>query len=81
MVKTIYVSEYAAMLNMLRGRRLDAGLTQADLARKMGVSRLFVGRCERGDRRIDVIEFIAFCRALSIDPQIFIHELEQRRPK
>ena len=69
------------MLNMLRGKRLDAGLTQADLAHKMGVSRLFIGRCERGDRRIDVIEFIAFCRALSIDPQVFIRDLEQRQLK
>ncbi len=69
------------MLNMLRSKRIDAGMTQAELARKMGVSRLFVGRCERGDRRIDVVEFIAFCRALGVDPQTFIGELERHKSR
>lgn len=67
------------MLNMLRNRRLDAGMTQAELARKMGVSRMLIGRCERGDRRIDVIEFVAFCRALNIELETIIRELDQRQ--
>ena len=81
MVKTIYESEYAAMLVMLRDRRLNAGMTQRELAQRMGVSRLFVGRCERGDRRIDIIEFLAFCRALDLNPKALIAELEQRRER
>lgn len=81
MVKTIYASEYAAMLNKLRNKRMDAGLTQDELARRMGVSRMFIGRCERGDRRIDVIEFMTFCHELDIDSQAFIAELEQRRER
>lgn len=79
MVKTIYASEYAAMLVMLRNKRIDVGMTQAELAQKMGVSRLFIGRCERGDRRLDVIELLAFCSALGIEPQKFIAELQKRR--
>lgn len=67
------------MLVMLRNKRIDVGMTQAELAQKMGVSRLFIGRCERGDRRLDVIELLAFCSALGIEPQKFIAELQKRR--
>lgn len=77
MVKTIYESEYAVMLNALRAKRRAAGLTQNNLAKRMNVSRLFIGRCERGERRIDVIELQAICKALGVDFFEFMIEIQE----
>lgn len=79
LVKTIYSEEYAHLLLLLRRKRLDAKLTQAQLAKKLGVPRTLIGKCERGERRIDVIELQAFCNALGTELQAFMNELKQRR--
>lgn len=56
--------------------RGDAGLTQQALARKMDVSQSTVSDILRGQRRIDVLEWIAFCKACKVTPQRFLEELE-----
>lgn len=44
------------------------GLTQAELARKLGKSQSFIAKVELGERRLDVHEFVAYARALDLDP-------------
>ena len=44
------------MLNRLRQARLDAGLTQAQVAEKLGVRQTLVSKVELGERRIDPVE-------------------------
>jgi len=48
--------------------REGSGLTQEQLAAAMGRSQRFVSRCELGERRVDVIEFRDFCKALGLPP-------------
>ena len=79
MKKTIHSVEYTALLRLLRQKRLDAGLTQLQLARALKTSQSWIGKCERGERRIDVLELQAFCGALGIELQAFMTELQQRR--
>lgn len=38
------------------------------LARKLGVSKTCVSKYEKGERRLDVIEFLAVAQALKLDP-------------
>ncbi len=47
--------------------RKAAGLTQQQLAMKLGKPQSFVAKYEAGERRIDVVEFIAICREISVD--------------
>ena len=56
--------DYAVFLRLLREARLAAGLTQAELARRLGQTQSFVSKCERGERRLDIAEVRAFCGAL-----------------
>jgi transcriptional regulator with XRE-family HTH domain len=60
----------------LRGQfiqaRKSAGLTQVGLADLLGRPQSFVSKYERGERRLDVIEFCEVCRALGIDPVAFL---------
>ena len=44
--------------------RRDAGLTQVALAKKLGRPQSFVSKFERGERRLDVTEFLDVARAL-----------------
>jgi transcriptional regulator with XRE-family HTH domain len=46
----------------------QAGLTQAQLAKKLSKPQSFVSKMERGERRLDVVEFDAVARALGVDP-------------
>lgn len=48
--------------------RLAIGLTQSELAEKLGVQPSLIGRIETGERRIDMIEAVHLARALYIDP-------------
>lgn len=81
MKKTIHSEEYTALLRLLRQKRQDAGLTQLQLARALKTSQSFIGKCERGERRIDVLELQAFCRVLGIELQAFMTELQERQQR
>ena len=55
-----YDQKYQELLNRLRTARLESGLTQEQVAKRLGKNQSFVSRSETGDRRIDVIELQAF---------------------
>ena len=48
--------------------RKAAGLTQAELSRRLKKPQSFVSKYERGERRLDVVEFGEVAKALSVDP-------------
>ena len=50
------------------GTRKAAGLTQHALARLLKKPQSFVAKYEGGERRLDVVEFIAIARSLGADP-------------
>ena len=77
MEKSIHSARYAVFLKMLRKAREDAGLTQIHLARKIGETQTFVSKCERGERRIDVVELRTLCGALGVSLSQFVAELER----
>jgi transcriptional regulator with XRE-family HTH domain len=78
MEKSIYSKNYAIFLRHLRLARKRAGLTQAELAERLRESQSFVSKCERGERRIDLVETREFCRALNLDFISFTRELDER---
>jgi transcriptional regulator with XRE-family HTH domain len=81
MEKSIHSARYAIFLNVLREARERAGLTQVQLARKIGETQTFVSKCERGERRIDLIELRAFCQALGLNLKQFVGALERALAK
>ncbi len=77
MEKSIYSREYAIVLRLLRQTREDAGMTQLELARRLGHSQSFVTKMERGDRRIDIIQLRTICRILGSTLLLFTKRLER----
>jgi len=59
---------YRQLCERLRALRELAGLTQRALAERLKKPYSYVHKVEHGDRRIDPIEFIAWCRACEMDP-------------
>lgn len=59
--------EYQFVCNWLVSTRKAAGLTQRDLARRLRREPSFVWRIEKGERRLDVVEFHWVCQALRQD--------------
>ena len=49
--------------------RKDAGLTQRELAARLGRELSFISRIEQGQRRLDLVEFVWLCHACDADPQ------------
>ncbi len=53
---------YRLFLTRLREARQAAGLTQAEAAVKLRRPQSFVSKCESGERRVDVVELVAFAQ-------------------
>ncbi len=68
MQKSLKSPEYARLIATLVAVRNASGVRQQALAKKLGRPQSFVAKYEGGERRIDVIEFIAITRALGADP-------------
>lgn len=63
------------LLRRLIEAREGQDLKQAELAERLGRPQSFVSNYERGQRRLDVIEFIEIAKALGLDPVGVVGEL------
>jgi len=52
----VHNPRYKYMLGKLREARLDAGLTQVEVAKALGKTQGWVSKCELGERRIDPLD-------------------------
>ena len=68
MGKTLGSKRHQALIDLLIEKREAAGLTQSDLATRLGEYQSFVARLESGQRRVDVVEFLDLAEALGFDP-------------
>jgi transcriptional regulator with XRE-family HTH domain len=73
--KTLRSRGHRTLIQVLVAARKQAGLTQRDLASRLKRPRVFVGRLEAGERRIDVIEFIEIAKVLDLDPRKLFEKL------
>ncbi len=59
--------------------RHSAGFTQRKLAGKLGRAHSYVSRIEKGDRRLDLPEFIQWCEVLGADPVDVLRKIMRRQ--
>lgn len=58
--KSIHTKEYAYFIERLKKARKEAGLTQVQVARKIGRPQSHISNVESGQQRVDVIELKRF---------------------
>jgi transcriptional regulator with XRE-family HTH domain len=68
MQKSLKSAEYARLISLLVAARKAADMTQQVLAEKLERPQSFVAKYENGERRIDLIEFVAIAGTLGADP-------------
>ena len=77
MKKSIFTPDQQKFQKLLRQLRLGAGLTQSDLAERLGQQQSFVSKYESGERRLDLLEIRQICNAVGISLSEFVKRLEK----
>ena len=75
MKKALYEQSYATFTSLLKEERKGAGLTQAQLSKKLRRPQSYVSKYERGERRLDVIEFLEIAKVVGFDPAALLKKL------
>jgi transcriptional regulator with XRE-family HTH domain len=68
-------AEHAKLGKWLANIREALGMTQVQLAKRLGKTQSFVAKTETGQRRLDVVEFIALAKALGTSPERLFQRL------
>jgi transcriptional regulator with XRE-family HTH domain len=63
--------------NLLKQFRIDAGIRQSVLAKRLNKPQSFVSKYESGERRLDIIELREVCLATGISLEKFVVEFER----
>ncbi len=74
-MKTLSSPLYRQFLVLMRDARDKAGLSQVELAARLGRPQSFVSKYESGERRLDVAEFIEICRAMEVSAPKLLKKL------
>jgi len=74
-LKSIRTARYSAFLELIIAARKQAGLTQQQLAERLKKPQSYVSKYERGERRLDIVEFLELTNLLGVDPFKIIAEL------
>ena len=77
MKKRIYIAQRSRLVSLLREMRVEAGLTQTDLAARIEKDQAYVSRYESGQRRLDVLEVREICQAVGSTLEGFVKRLEK----
>ena len=72
MVKSVKTKEYAQFVERLRNARLEAGLSQVQVAKKLKRPQSHISNIESGQQRVDVVELGRFAKMYGKEINYFI---------
>lgn len=78
MKKSVHADAYLAVIQALKDARVSARLTQTEVGKRLKRPQSFVAKYERGERRLDILEFALVARALGIDSGRLFAQLVRR---
>lgn len=61
---SLYSSEYDTLRQWLKDARKNSGLSIREVAVKLDIHHSIVGKVEKGDRKLELFEFINYCNAI-----------------
>jgi len=68
---------YSLLQRQLRELRLEAGLTQAEVAALLKRPQSYVSKYESGERRLDIVEINDICKCLHTSLAVFVERLDR----
>lgn len=75
MAKSLADQRYRGMIERLVALRHDAGLTQRDVAERLGEPRAYVSKIEQCQQRLDPLQLMEWLRAIDADELAFLTEV------
>lgn len=75
--KSVFTKRYSRFLESIIAARKDADLTQQELANRLDRPQSYVSKYERGERRLDVLEFVDIADALGSDACALLETLRE----
>ena len=76
MTKSLHTDAYQRLPELLRQARQKAGLTQQEVAGRLNTHQSYIAKVEKGERRIDVVEFVQLVRTLGASSPALIKKIE-----
>ena len=65
--RSVHSDEYKLVASLLLEARQKSGLTQRDVAARLGKPAAFPHKVEHGEREINIVELLDYCDALKLD--------------
>jgi transcriptional regulator with XRE-family HTH domain len=70
--------KYEYLRSELKKTRLAAGLLQTDLAKVLKKPQSYISKVESGERSLDIIEFVDYCKGLGLEPSKWLKRLTDK---
>ena len=70
MTSSINTQEMLALTQWLKSMREEQHLSMRTLAERMEKPHSYIQKVEQGERRLDVVEYVWYCRSLGVNPYI-----------
>ncbi|MGL5194500.1 MAG: helix-turn-helix domain-containing protein [Chroococcales cyanobacterium] len=77
MNKSVFTEKYTRFRRLLIEIRQSSKLTQVQVAQRLHKPQSFVSKYERGERRLDVVEFLEVAKALEVNPSELLIQLDR----
>lgn len=77
-MSNIYQPEYKILVDCLKEYRVNANMSQQELAKRLGTSQAYISKYEQCQKRLDVIEIRNICNCLGVTLSEFISNFEER---
>jgi transcriptional regulator with XRE-family HTH domain len=74
----VFSDEYSVVRQVLIDARRGAGLSQRQLAARLGKSGSHVAMIERGQRRVDLLEFCRIADSLGVSPDALVGRIAEQ---
>lgn len=81
MPKSVFSGSHRFLVEVLIEARKAAGLTQAQVAARVGKDQSFISLIEGSQRRVDVLEFYALAKAMGTDPVALFKAVAAKLPE
>jgi transcriptional regulator with XRE-family HTH domain len=81
MSKSAFSDAHKILVEQLTAARKQSGMKQEELAALVGKDQSYISNIERGQRRVDMIEFYVLARSMKADPLALYSDIIAKLPK
>jgi cytoskeletal protein RodZ len=74
---SIYAKENQKLRQLLKNGRQELNLSIRELAKEMNIHHAIIGKVETGDRQLNILEFVNYCKFVNLNPHEVLKQITQ----